>query len=285
MKFGRGTTALLLLLPGLAYGVFFFAPLLSSARISFNEFSRFEGMTPGFTLDHYRLALTDSYYLQTWASTLRLAFESATITTILGAVTAYGMWRAGGRVRTYLLAVVLAPLLVSAVVRALGWIAVLGPGGFLPHITSALGLGEVTIMFSEPAIVIGFVHVLLPFAVILTLTNLDAINPSAMRAAANLGATQLQVIRRVVLPLTYPGLFSSFLYVYAIAGAAYSIPAILGGRRVLAASRAIFQQQTAVLNRPSAAALSMILIVVTVTLMLIYQWLTRRMQRQALPWL
>ncbi|MPZ24901.1 MAG: ABC transporter permease subunit [Micromonosporaceae bacterium] len=276
MTLTRWQRTAVLAAPLVVYVLFFVIPLISLGRMSLNEFTRLTGLQDAVTLDSFRTALTDDFYLRTFLTTLKLALIASVLCTALGCIVGYLMWRIGGNVRRVMLGVILAPLLVASVVRAFGWIGTIGPGGLLPHVSERIGLGTLTIYANEPAVIIGFVHILLPFAVILFITSLDNISPSVMKAAEGLGATEWRRIRAVVLPLTYPGVLSSLLFTFALASAAYSIPAILGGRRVLTASLAIYEQQTRLFNWPLAAALSLILIVVVAFAMSTYQALTRR---------
>lgn len=267
--------------PMFVYVLLFVVPLISLGRMSLNEFTRLTGLRDAATLENFGTALTDDFYLRTFVTTLKLALIASVLCTAIGCVVGYLMWRVGGNMRRIMLGVVLAPLLVASVVRAFGWIGTTGPGGLLPHVSEGIGVGTLTIYANEPAIIVGFVHILLPFAVILVITSLDNISASVMKAAEGLGAGEWRRIRSVALPLSYPGVLSSLLFTFALASAAYSIPAILGGRRVLTASIAIYEQQTRLFNWPLAAALSLILIVVVAVAMSSYQALTRRGRSRA----
>lgn len=267
MTLRRRTVWLLIALPVLAYLFAFVLPLGTAGRMSLNEFSRLQGVHPATTLAHYREVVSDPFFRNTWMTTIWIATQVAVITTVLAGSVSYLMWRRGGRLRGYLTMLVLAPLFVSGVVRAYGWIPVTGPAGLLPQLTSALGLGEITMMFSRHAVVLALVHIMLPFAVITILAALDTIDESIIKASRNLGAKSSQTIRKVVIPLARQGLVSAFLLVFAISSAAYSIPAIVGGRRVNMVSIEIFTQQTGTRNWPLAAALSVSLILVTIVVL------------------
>src|SRR3546814_6850279 len=106
--------------------------------------------------------LGNEFYRQIWLSTLRLTVQAAALTVGIGAVVAYGMWRSGPRLRGILTAVILAPLLVSGVARAYGWIAVAGPNGPWEALTARIGLDDVQIIFNERSVMLGFIHVFMP---------------------------------------------------------------------------------------------------------------------------
>jgi len=264
-------------LPPLAvYVGYLLVPLVTISRLSFKGFGYISGVQDVFTLTQYQHVFRDTYYLSAWVNTLRLSLESAVLTVVIGSAVAYYMWSIGGRVRTFLTAIVFAPLLVSGVVRAFGWITVIGPTGAMQDLTSRLGFGRFWVGYGETAVVITFVHVFLPFAVVAVLIELDAIPVSVLRAAANLGAGRLSVTAKVLLPLTLRATASSALLIFALATASYAVPAIMGGGRVLTIASIIYQEENVTLNWPRGAAIGLTLTVVTIACMLAYQFLAGR---------
>lgn len=276
MRLGRITALLVAVLPVATFVVYLVIPMISSARMSLNEFGRFTGIQPAANTDQYRDILADGFYREVWLNTLRITIEAAAFTVLIGAVTAYGIWRCGPRLRGALTALVLAPLLVSGVVRAYGWLAIGGPRGPWESVTALVGLDGVNILFNEISVIVGFVNVFVAFVVIQVLVRLDSIPPSVIRAAQDLGARNHNVILRVLLPITYPAFVSGFLLVFALATAAYSIPVILGGGRVLMVAQLIYTEQVFTFNWPKAAAMGITLTVLTVLVMLGYQRIAGR---------
>lgn len=276
MRLSRPGIVVTLALPVLLYVGYLVMPLWTSFRMSLNTFSRMRGITTDVSLETYRSVLTDDFYLTAWWSTVQLSAVSGLLTVLIGTVTAYALWRVGGRARAYLTVVVIAPLLVSSVVRAYGWVAAIGPRGLIPSLTSAIGLGEVSVMFDRRAVILGFVHILLPFVVLIVLARLDSINPRLLAAAGNLGANQWQVIRRVVLPLISRSMMAAFLIVFALATGSYAIPAVLGGGRVRTVTRQIVQEQLIIFDWPRAATLAILLSLITLVVMLLSQLQLRR---------
>src|SRR5262249_34559794 len=142
-------------------------------------------------------------YVKAWSNSIVICAESAAVTLVVGSLTAYMLWRVGGFVRAYGTALVLAPLLVSGVVRAYGWLAIGGPTGVVPRASSAVGLGHLQLFGNQAALVIGFVHIFMPIVVMMVLASLDTIPPSIIKAGANLGAGPVGVALRVILPNVY----------------------------------------------------------------------------------
>jgi putative spermidine/putrescine transport system permease protein len=254
----------------------FILPMISDVRLSFSGNSNLTGVINIVTLEQYRQIFHNSSYLTAWTNTLRIAILSAVFCTLFGALISYGLWRVGGRTRSIVSAVIIAPLLVSGVVRAYGWVAALGPAGLLPHVTNAVGLGHVTMLYDNKSMIIAFVHALLPYSLLIMLASFDKVDGGLLRAASSLGARPLRTARLILLPMIYPGLVASVLLTFVMASAAYSIPAIVGGPRRITAATAIYREQNVYLDWPAAAALALTLAVGTLVIMLVYQALTRR---------
>jgi len=263
--------------PGAVVVLYALAPLALSLRMSFKSFGFFTGISDVFTTFNYHEILTQTYYTKAWLNSVTISLESAAVTAVLGAFIAYVLWRIGGRVRGYMTAVLIAPLLVSGVVRAYGWLAIGGPGGLIPKTTSLLGLGQWMLYGNGAALLVAFVHIFLPFMVIMVLTSLDGIAPSVLRAAANLGANEVAVALRVVLPNVYSTIVSGFLLVFALGIASYAIPDILGAGRVPTIAQVMYLEQNFNANWPRAAALAVTLTLVTLVVMATYQLILRRL--------
>jgi putative spermidine/putrescine transport system permease protein len=277
MRLGRRALIAILVAPIIVEFAYLVLPLLVTFRESLYGFGRISGIHYTLSWDNYRVIVQDPFYVKVWINTLRVASESAVITVIAATLISWVLWSVGGRYRTYLTVVIIAPLLVSGIVRAYGWIAVIGPDSVLDHASQDLGLGPLKWLYHEPAVIVGFVHVFLPFGVLMLLTRLDTIPPNVVRAAANLGANSFQVAIRILLPQLYPVMVSAFLLVFALSMASFAVPAILGGGRVLTIAQVIFSEMTGTLNWPRAAGLGVSLTVVTVVVMLIYQFLAARL--------
>jgi putative spermidine/putrescine transport system permease protein len=276
MRLSRRNIVLALTVPVLLYVMYLLLPLWASFRMSLNTFTRMGGTVEDVTLDTYASVLGDGFYRSAWLSTLRLALISGLLTVLIATVVAYALWRVGGRARAYLTVIVIAPLMVSSVVRAYGWVAAIGPQGLVPSVTEAIGLGAPSLLFDRRGVIIGFVHILLPFAVLILLARFDSINPRLLAAAGNLGASQWQTIRRVVLPLIARSTVAAFLIVFALATGSYAIPAVLGGGRVRTVTRQIVQDQLIAFDWPRAATLAVLLSILTLIVMLASQLLLRR---------
>jgi putative spermidine/putrescine transport system permease protein len=144
---------------------------------------------------------------------------------------AYFLVRTTSRWKNLLIALSLAPLLASVIVRTYGWWVVLNREGALNVALRSLGVIDQPLIMlpSTVAIIIGLAHALLPYGVLTIMASLNGLNPSLERAAMSLGAGRTRTFLSVTLPLTAPGIAGGFLLTFAIAMSAYATPAILGG--------------------------------------------------------
>jgi putative spermidine/putrescine transport system permease protein len=165
--------------------------------------------------------------------------------------------------RGIFLVIVLGPLLISVVARTLGWALLFGSTGLVNVALVRLGLisSPMQFMFSETGVVIGLVHVLVPFAVISVWASLQRLDPQIENAAVSLGASGFTVLRRVVLPQVMPGMLSGAIVVFALAASAFATPAIIGGRRLKVASTLAYDEFLNTLNWPLGAAVVVLLLI------------------------
>ncbi len=258
-------------------------PLLLTAILSFNVYDPVVGAKSGeFTLTHYVHVFTDSYYLGIFWRTFWMSALVAVICVLVGAPEAYVLSRMRNPWRSILLLVVLAPLLVSVVVRAFGWSMLLGPEGLVNGLLGLVGIGPVKILYTETAVIIALVHVMLPFMVIPVWTSLQKLDPGVENAALSLRASPFTTLRRVVLPQVMPGILSGSLIVFGLSASSFAIPGLLGGRRLKMVATIVYDEYLHELNWPLGAAIALILLVANLAVMLSYNRLVEGRYKKAL---
>lgn len=133
---------------------------------------------------------------------------STAMSLVLGYPTAFYMARTKSRMKQVMMIVILFPFLVSAVVRSYGWMVILGTNGLLNQLLQSLGLisAPLKILNTETAVIIGMIHLLVPYMVLSLVGVLQSIDPNVEYAAYSLGASPLQTFSKVVFPLSLPGL-------------------------------------------------------------------------------
>jgi len=257
-------------------------PLILTVILSFHVYDHSSGIKDGFTVSHYVRVLTDDYYLTIFWRTLRLAALTTLICVLIGAPEAYVLSRMGDPWRSIFLLVIIGPLLVSVVVRAFGWSMLLGSTGLVNQTLRALGLDTVRLLYTETAIVIALVHVMLPFMVIPVWTALQKLDPAVEAAAWSLGASRFTALRRVVLPQVSLGMLSGSLIVFGLSASAFAIPGLLGGRRLKMAATLVYDEYMSELNWPLGAAIAIIVLAANLIIMLGYNRLVETRARRAL---
>ncbi len=175
------------------------------------------------------------------------------------------------RWRGFLIFFVVAPLLISTVIRNLGWFPILGGGGLINWLLMSIGLiGEpLKIANNFTGVVVGLTHALLPFMILALMTVIQRIEPEIEEAAINLGASPIETFFRVVLRLSRPGLLAGYLLVFTMAISGFTTPDMMGGKRVLVMSTFIEQQVRSVLNYAFGSTAAVILMFVAAVLTLI----------------
>lgn len=223
----------LLALPVLAtVGALIVVPYVNIIVMSFRTSSTTRPYAPGFTIDNYARALTDSFYLELLSDTIRLAVIITAICLVIAYPAAYHLARTTSRWRGVLYALVLSPLLVGVVIRSFGWIILLANNGLINQALRGLGLPALALMYNEFGVILALVHVFLPFMVLPLMGAIQGIDPRLEEAARSLGASRAKVFRRVVLPLSMPGVQSGCILVFVLSCGAYVTPALLGAGRV-----------------------------------------------------
>jgi putative spermidine/putrescine transport system permease protein len=245
-------------------------PLALTLVLSFHAYDASKGILDATTLSNYATIFSDDYYLRIFWRTLRLASLTTLICALVGVPEAYVLSRMRDPWRSIFLLVIIGPLLVSVVVRAFGWSMLLGANGLVNHALLPVGIGPVKLLYTETAIVIALVHVMLPFMVIPVWTSLQKLDPVVEAAAWTLGASRFTALRRVVMPQLTTGLLSGSLVVFGLAASSFAIPGLLGGRRLKMAATVVYDEYLQALNWPLGAAIAIVVLAANLGIVLTY---------------
>ena len=262
----------LLLLPSVLFlSVFFAVPIALVAATSF------VGRAGGLALDQYRRFLLDGFYRGFLTETVLISVVTTAACAVLAYPIAYQLARARPGTKGVLLTLLIAPLMVGDVVRGYGWLIAIGDFGVVNQALMALGIvgKPVRLIFTPTGVVLGLVEVLLPFMVLPLAAAIGSIPPELEEAARSLGARHARVFRKVVLPLSLPGLAAGVVIVFALSMGSFAIPLFLGGVKVNMLGPLIFQQATLTVDWPFAAAVSSVLFGTSLVLLVVYAWAGR----------
>lgn len=257
-------------------------PLMALFRYSFNRFTPTELMTEAFTFDNYGRFLSEPYFQEVLLTTLALSTICTVSSLILGYPVAYFLARTRSRFKSLMLIVILFPLLIGNVVRAAGWMSFLGRGGIMNYVLMQAGITSepVELLFTPLAVYMGLLGVMLPFMILTLQGVLENIDPNLVSAAQNLGAGPATSFRRIILPLSMPGVAAGCVLVFMLGMNAYATPVLLGGSGFKMMSPILYSQIAVASNWPFGSALAFILIFVTLMATLASTWLLSR-QAQA----
>jgi ABC-type spermidine/putrescine transport system permease subunit I len=267
----RGPSAFVFAGPGLAFLiVFLVGPLLQIAAISVFTYSPTKIWVPELTAGNYR-RLLDPYYLSVTWTTVKVGLLTTLACAVLGYPLGYFLARTRSRWLAFYMFLLVTPLMVSSVIRIFGWLVILGRRGLVNEVVRGLGVSEgLNLLYNTPAVVVGLTQLLLPFMVLPLMAAIENIPPSVEEAARNLGANSLQLFRRVLLPLSLPGLISGSLLVYTVSISALVTPALMGGRNVRMLGNLVYDEVLTSLNWPFASSIAVILLLFTGIVMFFY---------------
>ncbi len=214
-----------------------------------------------YTLGNYRYLLEQPVYLQVLLRTLLAASVVTLATLTLAFPYAYVMVRTSSSAwRKFLLVSLFLPFFIGQVVRAYGWLIILGKEGIINSALMSLGLPAMDLIYNYGAVVFGLVQYMLPFAVLLIVPAITAIGEDIELAAESLGANWLRAFWHVVLPMARPGLVGAGIVVFTLTMTDFAMPEILGGGTTDFIASAIYDSFFQLSNSGLGAALSIVLV-------------------------
>lgn len=247
-------------------------PLIYVAVMSFCSIDEFYNVTFKFTLQNYvRLANAD--YLKIYAQSIAIALITTIICILVGYPFSYIIARTKSRKKKILYMLVIIPFWTNSLIRIYGWRNFLGSSGLLNGLLMKIGLVSqpVDFLYKQGTTILGMVYCLIPFMILPLYTAIEKLDDSLLEASSDLGARPVSTFFEVILPLTSSGIFSGSLMVFIPCLGYFFVSDILGGGNSDVIGNLIERQFQSGNNWPLGAALSIILIVVTLILVKIYQ--------------
>jgi putative spermidine/putrescine transport system permease protein len=254
------------LLPAVALLLgFFVLPMTFLAAISLQS-----GPGIGAGFQRYAIFLSDSFHQGILLRTLGISLAVVLCTLLLGYPVAYWLVHTESRFRMLFRALVFLPVITSSIVRTFGWIILLSNNGFVNNVLATAGIEEVQFLYRPHGIVIGLTHILLPFMILTLMGALNNIDPALEQASRSLGASPWRSFRKIVLPMSIPGVVAGSLLVFALSASAFVTPALLGGVQTPVMATMIYRQAIISYDMQSAAATSVLLLALTLILVTLY---------------
>jgi spermidine/putrescine transport system permease protein len=271
---GKIRTPYLLLFPGFAFlFTFFILPIINLAQTS--------TQTPisGGDTGEFEQTLRFSNYLEAFLENREQfgrSFVYATIATLLALAIAYPLAYAialkGGKLKNFMLILVIAPFFTSFLLRTVAWKQILGEEGFVVPTLRTIGIisDSTTLTSTSFAVVMGMTYNFLPFMTLPLYASIDRIDPRTLEASGDLYANGFTTFRRVTLPLSMPGVVAGTLLTFIPAAGDYVNAAILGSPNTKMIGNVIEARYLKIVDYPTAAALSFTLMVVILILVTVY---------------
>ena len=242
----------------------FVYPLLTLIPVSVNF--------PKISFENYAKLITVPLYSVVIFKTLWIGALVTIICLALGYPVAFTISNLRPKLVGFFLIPVILPFWTSLLVRTYAWMVILQRKGMVNEFLQKIGLTSkpITLLYNEFSVIVGMVHVLLPFMILPIYSNLQGRDRNLEFAANNVGANPIKTFFWITLPLSLPGISAGCLLVFVIAIGFFITPALLGGKKVLMISMLIEEQVIEYLNWGLASAVSFGLLVITLVIILVY---------------
>jgi len=230
-------------------------------------------------LDSYRQLFLDPGYLEVMLRSGKLAAVTTLCCLAAGYPFAWFTVRFPSRHRLVVLILLMIPFWTNSLVRTYAIRMVLGTNGLLNKLLLAAGLIEtpVKLLYTDTAVILGLFYLMLPFMILPLYANLEKLDYRLVEAARDLGAGPLQIFRRVIVPLSMPGIFAGCIMVFVPTMGLFYVAALLGGARQLLIGNLIQQQFLNARNWPLGSATSVVLILLMTVMLAGYAVVMRRL--------
>lgn len=254
---------------------FVVGPLLYMVALSFATNGSGSSTIWSFTLENYK-KIAEPVYLKSFVQSFQLAITSTLLIVLMGYPFGYFMAKLSAKWKKGMMLLIMVPFWTSSLIRMYGWILILQAKGVLNGFLMKLGLIEepLKILYSYPAVVIGMVYALLPFMVLAVYSSVEKMDWSYVEAARDLGANAVKAFFTVTFKLTLPGLLTGVILTFIPSMGLFFIADILGGNKIVLVGSVIQDQLTRGSNWPFAAALAVVLMLLTSLMMFVYRKVT-----------
>jgi spermidine/putrescine transport system permease protein len=266
--------------PPLAWVVLFlFVPYFLMFCYSFWSVSSSQTILHSWTLDNYRQLMTVDVYWQTLLRSMWIAARVMLFSLLLGYPLAYFLSFHAGRWKDMFYQLVIIPLWVSYLVRAYAWKTILGSDGVLNTLLQYLHLTSHPLeflLYSPFAVVLTLTHIYTPFTILPIYASLEHIPRNLIEASQDLGASPLETFRRVILPLSLPGVIAGATFAFVLSLGDFLAPLLLGGPSGVMISNIVVSLFGAAYNWPLGAAISLCMLLLVVSLLFLSERLEKK---------
>ncbi len=244
-------------------GVFIILPILLILFYSFNG-------SESIAFDHFKFSFInyrkffEPLYLKMLSVTLLIAFLSTLGCLLIGYPVAYIISKMDERIASSLIFVFIMPMWINLLLRTYGWITLLGRNGILNRFIAILGGKSLGVMYTPTAVILGMIYEFLPFMVIQIYNALKKVDPNLIDAGLDLGADRKTIFRKVIFPLSLPGVYTGIIMVFIPAISTFVVSNLLGGQKVYMIGNLIDQQFTFTGDWGFGSATAIILMIILI---------------------
>lgn len=283
---GTALRRLAIVPPFIWLALFLLVPFLLVLKISFADLEfgvppytplaqlKDETLTLMLSLRGYILLFTDSLYIATYLSSVKMALIATVCCVLIGYPMAYYIARSSPAIRNLLLLGVILPFWTSLLLRVYAWVGILRNDGLLNNLLMGVGLidSPLEIYRTDLAVYIGLVYAYLPFFILPLYANLVKMDIRLLEAAYDLGARPIKAFFTVTLPLSMPGVIAGAMLVFIPAVGEYVIPEMLGGADTLMMGRIMWNEFFNNADWPMAAAVTCVMVLLLLVPLVLFQY-------------
>jgi len=271
----------LLTAPSLFLFIFFIIPLSIMLFYSFLEPGLYGGVEYNFYHWNYGRIFGwadgfyeefDSVYLEILLNSIGLAIVTVICTLVICYPVAFWISTLPPKVKAICILFITLPFFVSTLVRLYAWILILRDSGFANQFLQGMGFIDrpLTLMFSGTAVIIGMVYIFIPFMFLPIYSSVEKLDKSLLQASQDLGAKPFITFKKVILPMTFPGIVAGSILVFIPSIGNFIVPDLLGGSKVMMIGNMIEQQFLYARNWPFGAALSMVITFLMLLMLIVF---------------
>lgn len=275
----------MLMAPALAWlTALMIVPCALVLALAFFQRGTYGGVEYTFTLENFERVL-DPLYAGIFLNSTRIAAIVTAIAVVIGYAAAFAIAASPRQRQPLLLFLAVLPFWSNYLIRTYAWIVLLNREGLVVAVLRAAGYsGEPpSMLYTEGAVIIGLVYNYLPFVILACYAPLSKLNPELAEASRDLGASAFTTFRRVILPLTLPGIAAGAVFVFVLSIGNFVTPALLGGGRFQMIGNLVYDQFLTANDWPFGAALSMVLIAIMMALLFLQARATDRTSTRGAP--
>ena len=235
--------------------LFIVVPLLIVLYFSFTD------STGNFSFENFK-RLFNAQYGTIFIRSIKLALESTILCLILGYPVAYIISKMHPSKGSLLIMLFIVPMWMNFLLRTYAWLPILGKTGIVNSFLAKFGIGPISFLYNDGAVLLGMVYNFLPFMILPIYTILSKMDNDLINAAKDLGADRKTIFMKITLPLSMPGVMSGITMVFMPAVSTFVISSLLGGGQYMLLGNLIEQQFTTMGDWNFGSAISIIMMII-----------------------